>query len=394
MKYNFDQHIDRRHTLSVKWDSFARSGLSEDTLPLWVADMDFPAPPAVSAALEKQSRHGIYGYSEAGEAYSDALIKWYRERHNFTIDPRWIVRTPGVVCAIAQAVRAFSQEGDGVLIQPPVYYPFKNVIVDNRRRVVENPLIYKDGRYSINLDHFATIIKRERPKIFILCSPHNPVGRVWTAEELRAMGKICQDQGVIVIADEIHADFTYPGHSHRVFTELAPDFKDFTILCTAPSKTFNLAGLCASNIIIADEKLRRRFSQELRASATNMVGVMGLLACQVAYAEGAPWLAELKVYLQGNLDYQRRFIEKEMPGMRLVEPEGTYLTWVDFSSLGLPSKELDKLILKKAKVWLDDGPLFGTGGDGFQRFNIACPRATLSQAMERIAAAVKSVSRN
>ena len=385
---NFDEIIERRNTDSIKYDFAARRGLPEDVLPLWVADMDFRTPPCVIEALVEKSRHGIFGYSESREDYFAVLKSWFSRRFGWEVQPEWLIKTPGVVYAICMAIRALTSEGDAVLIQQPVYYPFESSVINNDRELVVNELAYENGRYHIDFEDFERKITQHRVKMFILCSPHNPVGRVWTKEELTRMGDICVKHGVIVVADEIHADFVYPGYSHTVFANIKPEFADITVTCTAPTKTFNLAGLQISNIFVSNQRMRKRIKQEISRTGYSQLNVMGMVACKAAYAQGEEWLEELKAYLTGNLDFVRRFIDAHMPDIRLVEPEGTYLIWLDCRALGLNDKALDDLVIQRAKLWLDGGHMFGQGGSGFQRINIACPRSLLEQAMERLAAAV------
>jgi cystathionine beta-lyase len=385
MTYSFDKIIDRRGTDSLKYDLAANRGMPEDIIPLWVADMDFPAPPEVLEALVEKSRHGIFGYSDTiGDDYFNALADWYASRFNWHLSPKWLVKTPGVVFAICTAIRALTEEGDAVLIQEPVYYPFAGSVRANNRNLVVNELVYRDGRYYIDFDDFEDKIARNRVRLFILCSPHNPVGRVWSEEELAAMGEICLKYGVKVVADEIHADFVYPGYRHHVFETIRPEFADMTITCTAPTKTFNLAGLQISNVFISNTELRKKFKQELEKTGYSQPNIMGLVACKAAYRYGAQWLEDLKSYLVSNLALVRDFLAQELPSVRLVEPEGTYLLWLDFRALDLPDKELNDLIVQKAGLWLNAGPMFGAGGEGFQRINIGCPAATLQKALERL----------
>lgn len=385
MTYSFDKIIDRRGTDSLKYDLAAKRGMPEDIIPLWVADMDFPAPPEVLEALVEKSRHGIFGYSDTiGDDYFNALADWYASRFNWHLSPKWLVKTPGVVFAICTAIRALTEEGDAVLIQEPVYYPFAGSVRANNRNLVVNELVYRDGRYYIDFDDFEDKIARNRVRLFILCSPHNPVGRVWSEEELAAMGEICLKYGVKVVADEIHADFVYPGYRHHVFETIRPEFADMTITCTAPTKTFNLAGLQISNVFISNTELRKKFKQELEKTGYSQPNIMGLVACKAAYRYGAQWLEDLKSYLVSNLALVRDFLAQELPSVRLVEPEGTYLLWLDFRALNLPDKELNDLIVQKAGLWLNAGPMFGAGGEGFQRINIGCPAATLQKALERL----------
>ena len=353
--------------------------------------MDFKTAPAILARLEQVVKHGIFGYSEGREDYFLAVSRWYKEHFGWEVRPNWLVKTPGVVFAIAAAIRAFTQEGDGVLIQQPVYYPFSEVICDNGRVLVNNPLKLSEGHYEIDFQDFEDKIKANRVKLFLLCSPHNPVGRVWKEWELRKLGDICVKYGVIVVSDEIHSDFTYPGHSHHVFAALSPEYADITVTCTAPSKTFNLAGLQISNIFISNSDIRRKFKKEVAAQGYSQVNLMGLIACQAAYEEGWEWLSQLKEYLSGNLDFVKDFLKERLPEITLIEPEGTYLIWLDFRKLNLPEEELEELIVKKANLWLDSGAIFGKVGEGFERINIACPRKTLQQALVQLEDAVHQI---
>lgn len=381
MKFNFDQVIDRRGTGSIKYDFAQERGIPAEALPLWVADMDFQVPPAVTEALIEKSRHGIFGYTDSKADYFDTLQCWFDRCFGWRVRPEWLVKTPGVVFAINMAIRALTQAGDAVLIQPPVYYPFARSVRNNDRRLVINELRYADGKYTVDFEDFEAKITAGSVKLFILCSPHNPVGRVWTREELERMGEICLAHGVTVVSDEIHANFVYPGHKHLVFANLRPEFSGITVTCTAPSKTFNLAGLQISNIWIEDQGLREKFCGEMERCGYDQPGLMGLAACRAAYAEGWDWLVELRDYLAGNLEFVREFLRKRLPGVRLVEPEGTYLAWLDFRGLGLSDEALDELMLHKAGLWLDGGTMFGEGGEGFQRVNMACPRSVLEQAL-------------
>lgn len=391
--YDFDEIIDRTDTDSLKYDFALRRGMPEDILPLWVADMDFRAPKEVIEALVLKSEHGIFGYSDSREAYFEILKRWFLRYFSWEIKPQWLVKTPGVVFAVTTAVRAYTDEGDGILIQEPVYYPFRESIEVNHRDVVVNELVYKNGRYEIDFDDFEAKIADSKVKMFILCSPHNPVGRVWTKEELIRMGDLCLKHGVIVVSDEIHADFVYEGHTHYVMADLKEAFQNNTITCTAPSKTFNLAGLQISNIFIANRSLKHQFKEEIVKAGYSQPNIMGLVSCAAAYKHGHEWLSELKIYLKENLEYIREFLRTSIPEARLIEPEGTYLVWVDFSQVPLfkamTQKEMDAFIAHKAGLWLDGGVMFGKSGKGFQRFNIACPRSILKKALHQLADAIK-----
>lgn len=390
-RYDFDTVIDRRNTNSLKYDFARERGYPEGVLPLWVADMDFRAPEPVLDALRKTVDHGIFGYSDVKDGYYDAVSQWFLTRFGWQTRPEWLVKTPGVVFALAMAVRSLTQPGDSVLIQPPVYYPFFNVIRSNDRKVVESRLVYKDGAYAIDFADFERKAAKEHVKLFILCSPHNPIGRVWTVEELRRLGDICRKHGIYVVSDEIHCDFTLPGHPHHVFLDAVPELTERAIVCTAPSKTFNLAGLQASNIWIPGEEIRKRFVREMSRCGYSGLNRMGLIACQAAYEGGGDWLDGCRTYLRDNLDFLRAFLAERIPQVRLVEPEGTYFAWLDCSGLGLSQEALDELIIRRAKLWLDAGHIFGGNGGQFQRVVLACPRATLRQALEQLAQAVSGV---
>jgi cystathionine beta-lyase len=388
MKYNFDEIIDRRNTDCLKYDFAAERGKPEDVLPLWVADMDFRTAPGIIEQAVKDAGFGIYGYTESKNDYFQAVANWYETYFDWKVERRWLVKTPGIVFAIGAAVQALTEKGDAVMIQQPVYYPFSEVVKDGDRKLVSSALVLCDGHYEIDFEDFEQKIKDEKVKLFVLCSPHNPVGRVWTKEELQRIGEICLKYDVKVVSDEIHSDFVYGDRKHYVFTTVDPRFEEFAIVCTAPSKTFNLAGMQVSNIFIPNQQIRRAFKKQMSAVGYSQVNMIGLRACKAAYTTGREWLEELKVYLQGNLDFVRDFLEKNLPQIKLIEPEGTYLIWLDFRALGLTEEKLEHLIVHEAKLWLDSGAIFGKDGEGFERINIACPRAVLEEALTRLAGAV------
>lgn len=392
--YDFDQVIDRRSTNSLKYDFAVEHGRPADVLPLWVADMDFRAPEPVLDTLRKAVEHGIFGYSDVKEGYYDAVSGWFESRFHWQTQRPWLVRTPGVVFALAMAVRALTKPGDGVLIQPPVYYPFSRVVRNNDRRIVENALVYRDGGYAIDFEDFRRKIEEKHVRLFLLCSPHNPVGRVWSPEELRKMGDICREHGVYVVSDEIHCDFAFPEHPHHIFLSVVPELAERAVVCTAPSKTFNLAGLQVSNIWIPGEETRNLFVREMGRCACPQPNMMGLAACQAAYEGGGAWLEACRTYLRGNLDFLRAFLAERIPRIRLVEPEGTYFAWLDCSGLGLNRRELNDLVVREAKLWLDAGHIFGQEAEQFQRVVLACPRATLQQALEQLERAVRTLNRS
>ncbi|MDR1564687.1 MAG: pyridoxal phosphate-dependent aminotransferase [Oscillospiraceae bacterium] len=381
MIYNFDEIINRKNTGSIKYDFAAKRGRPEGLLPLWVADMDFAAPKGVVEELEKAVRHGIFGYAEPMEAYYQALTAWFSGRYGLEFTKEDVVCTPGVVYALAQIVRALTNEGEGVIIQSPVYYPFYSVVEENGRKVVRNPLIFKDGRYTMDFDGLEALAAQEEVKMLLLCSPHNPVGRVWKRDELERLNEICRRNNIIVVADEIHCDFVYSGNKHTSFGLLDEN----AVICTAPSKTFNLAGLQTANVIVKDTAQRRRLLAEISRSGYSQLNTLGLVACRAAYQHGAEWLAELITYLEQSLALVRDFINERLPKVKLIEPEGTYLIWLDFTAYGLTQKELDRRVIQGAGLWLDTGTMFGREGEGFQRINLTCPHSVLRQALEQLA---------
>lgn len=384
MRFDFDAIIDRRNTCSIKYDFAAERGMPEGLIPLWVADMDFKAPPAVIEALSQAVSHGIFGYSDVKQDYAAVVLDWFSRRFGWQANPSWLVKSPGIVFAIATAIRAYTKPGEAVLIQQPVYYPFHRMTQINDRVVVNSPLVYEDGAYVLDFDDFEAKILRHQVRLFILCNPHNPVGRVFTARELERLGDICVRHGVVIVSDEIHQDFIFPGHRHTVLAALKPEFADITVTCTAPSKTFNIAGLQVSNIFIANPERRDAFRQEMARTGHHMLNSLGLCAARAAYEQGEEWLEELLVYLKGNLDFTRRYLAERMPRIRLVEPEGTYLLWLDFRDLFDSEEDRQRFMVEKAGLWLDQGTMFGEDGQGFERVNIACPRSVLKQALERL----------
>ncbi|MGN0204583.1 MAG: MalY/PatB family protein [Coprococcus sp.] len=386
---NFDQIIERRNTDCLKYDFAVRRGKPADVLPLWVADMDFPTSSLIIDALEERVRHGIFGYTESRESYFEAVADWMYRMHGWQVDRRWLVKTPGVVFALAMAVKAYSDPGDAVLIQQPVYYPFTEVIEDNDRIVVSSDLILEsDGKYHIDFDDFEQKIVEHHVQLFLLCSPHNPVSRVWSEEELLRIGEICLKHGVIVVSDEIHEDFVFGDRRHYVFANLRKEFESITVTCTSPAKTFNLAGLQISNIFIQNPILRGKLHKQIAAAGYSQLNTLGITACEAAYRNGESWYRAMMAYLEENITFLRAYLKKNLPGIRMIEPEGTYLIWLDCRGLGLPEPELEKLIVEKAGLWLDSGAIFGKAGEGFERINVACPRKILEEALTKIKRAV------
>lgn len=388
--YDFDQLIERRNTDCVKWDNLEKIYGSKDLLPLWVADMDFPVAPAISEAIRKRAEHGVYGYNFISDRYFEAVINWMERRHNWTIDKDWIIFSPGVVPALSYGVRAFTQPGDNVIIQSPVYHPFYKAIELNGRQIRTNPLVERDGRFYMDYEDLERKID-SRTKLLILCSPHNPVGRVWTEEELKRLGEICLKHNIIVISDEIHFDIVFKGYKHTVFANISKELRDISIICTAPSKTFNIAGLHTSNIIIANEKLREKYKREVSKDSISTPNIFGAEALIAAYNEGEDWLDSLIEYLEGNRDYFIDYVSKNIPQLRVIKSEGTYLLWVDCSGLGMDSEGLRDFFTNRCKLALNHGSMFGVEGELFQRFNIGCPRSILEEALTRIEKEIKNL---
>lgn len=390
---NFDEIIDRKKSYCAKWDSQPEEINDDCLIPLWVADMDFKVAQPIEKAIEKCVKHGVYGYAIIPENYDDAIISWMERRHQFKVEKDWIVLTPGVVTALKIAVQAYSQVDDAVLVFKPVYYPFDFSIELNKRKLIECPLVRKENHYEIDLEDLETKIKENDVKLIILCNPHNPVGKVYTKDELYQIGMICKKYQVKVIVDEIHQDFVFGNHQHIPFYNVDESFKDFSIICTAPSKTFNLAGLQTSNIIIANKNMRKQFIEVKEANGINDPQLFGMVACMSAYNECELWVDEMLEYINDNFIYLDQFLKANMPEIKMMDHEGLYLAWIDFTAMNMTHQELEEFMLKKAHLWLDEGYIFGTGGAGFERFNLALPRSQLAKVCQQLLIAYKEKSR-
>jgi len=400
--FNFDERINRYGTNSVKWEFHVKkerleyrepdldSPVENAYLPMWVADMDFKCAPAIVDALAERARQGVYGYSAPTDSYYEAVIGWAQRRHGWKIERDWIVLTPGVVPAIKYAVQAFIKPGEKVLIQPPVYHPFRFSIENNGAVVKTSPLIYENGCYRMDFDDLAKKAADPGVKMAILCSPHNPVGRVWEPDELKKYAEICLENNLLVIADEVHCDLIYKDYTFTAYATKCeePQFQN-SIICRAASKSFNLAGLSTSSTIIPNEAIREQYLQVISRSGSINGNTFGLVATEAAFNHGAPWLDAAMDYIEENLKYMENFFSEHLPEIKIVHPEGTYLVWVDFSALGLDRDARKKIFLEEAQLSLDEGELFGEEGQGFERFNIACPRAILVEALERVRNAVR-----
>ncbi len=396
MRYDFDRVIDRSETNSLKWDKhyLKEHFETDDVLPFWVADMDFQCPQPVIEAVKKRAAEEIYGYSwHKTPSYLNAVAHWMKRRHKWEIETDWIVFSPGIVPAVYMLIQTFSNIGEKVIIQPPVYYPFFTAIENNGRKLVTNQLHYENKKYTIDFEDFEEKAKDPLTKMFILCSPHNPVGRVWTEKELRRLGDICLENDVLIVSDEIHHDLILSGYKHTLFSTISEEFEKNTIMCTAPSKTFNIAGLQISNIIIPDEKIRESFINTiLNQNGLMTPNAFGIVALIAAYNEGEEWLEQVLKYIEANFKFLKEFVNEKLPDVDFLDPEGTYLAWLDFNKLGMDAKKLREFMLKQARVALDDGKIFGPGGEGFERVNVACPRSLLKECMIRIVNALKEKS--
>lgn len=392
MRYDFDRHIERRGTCSVKWSDEimrqmnGRTGLT----PLWVADMDFACPQPVIDAVIEEARRGVYGYSYRTDGYFESFIGWNERRHDWKVERDWLIYSAGVVTALNAAVQEFTEEGDKVIIQPPVYHPFFYSVRNNRRQVLENTLReLPGGDYAMDFDGLEKMASDPKAKLAILCSPHNPVGKVWSEGELRRFGEICLANGVLVIADEIHSDLIFKGRRHVPFATLSEDFARRSITCTAPSKTFNMAGLQVSNLIVPDDGLRKALSERMEANGIEEPGIFGVVAAEAAYRHGEEWLAQALDYMESNAEFIGDFVRRRMPRVGYRKPDGTYLAWLDFRGMGLDEDALKELVVDKAGLALNLGTMFGPSGSGFARLNFSCTKALLEDSMSRLASSCR-----
>jgi cystathionine beta-lyase len=380
MKHNFDEIIPRRNSNSYKWDS----ATDPDVLPMWIADMDFRTAPAVISAFERRAQHGIFGYTKVPAAYFDAVTGWFERRHGFSIQKDQILFTSGVVPALSAIIKALTNPKDKVIVQTPVYNCFFSSIRNNECEIVSNDLIYKDGRYFVDYKDLEEKASDPKAKLLLLCSPHNPAGKVWTREELLRIGEICLRNNVVVVSDEIHCDLVYPGHTHIPFGSISEDFLNNSVTCTAPGKTFNLAGIQVANIIARDEDIRRKIDKALNINEVCEINAFAVEAVIAAYNDGESWLEDLKKYLYENYLYLESFFEQNLPQLKVLPLEATYLVWVDCSALEIRSENIAKKLLDKGKVWINEGTIYGNSGEGFIRINIATQRENLIKGLERI----------
>lgn len=391
MSYNFDIVHNRTASNASKWNCglLKRVFGEEDILPLWVADMDFMAAKPIRQALSDEVKHGIFGYSFLFDEYFDAVVDWIERRHSWKIEKEWIVVSPGVITAICFLLQDLCKKGDKVIVQNPLYNPIKHAIISNACKVVDNPLVFRDGHYQMDFEDMERKAQDPKVKVMILCNPHNPSGRVWEREQLERLGRICIDNNIVIISDEIHNDLILDGNKHTILGGISEEFADNSIICTSPNKTFNLAGLGISNIIIKNDEIRKKLDFTKDKYALAHVNPFSIEALKAAYNKSEDWLEELLVYLSDNQKFIENFIRNKLPNVKLVKSEGTYLAWIDFNALGLSTEELKELIYNKAKVGLNNGIEYGEAGKGFMRLNFACPRSILKEALVRIEKAIK-----
>ena len=387
MKYDFDEIIDRRGTNCVKWDGAE----NPDVLPMWVADMDFRTAPAIIEALRRRVDHGVFGYTRVPQSYYDAVTGWFARRHGWNIDKDWIIYTSGVVPALSAVIKALTMPGDKVLIQTPVYNCFFSSIRNNGCEIVESPLVYADNTYSIDFEDLERKASDPKVKAMILCNPHNPAGRVWSRDELIRIGEICIRHDVVVIADEIHCELVMPGYEYTPFASISEEFSRHSVSCVSPSKAFNIAGLQIANIVCADAGRRAKIDRAININEVCDVNPFGVIALQAAYNEGAEWLDQLLEYIYDNYEYMRSFCEEHLPDFPITKLEGTYLVWMDCRKFGMTSAELEKVLIQDAKLWLNAGTMYGKDGEGFMRWNIACPRARMIEGLKRFEKFAKNI---
>ncbi|GET30582.1 MalY/PatB family protein [Prolixibacter sp. SD074] len=388
MAYNFDEVIERSGTNCVKYDRLEQYCGNADALPMWVADTDFRVPDFIMSAIRERAEHEVLAYSFRPESYHQSIVDWMKKRHGWDIEREWISFSPGVVPAITILIMALTEPDDKVIVQPPVYFPFFTCVKGSGRKMVENPLKLENGRYYFDFEDLKAKID-DKTKMLLLSSPHNPGGMVWTKEELTELGSICKEKGVIIVSDEIHSDLVYPGHKHVPLPSISEELAEITVVCMAPNKTFNIAGLSSAFLVIPQKKMRVRYERLLNVLHVQGGNIFGTVATEAGYAHGEEWLGELLEYLQGNLNYLNEFMARHLPKIKVMQPESTFLVWLDFRDYGLNEKEMKEVLVNKAGVAMNVGSTFGTGGEGYFRMNIGCPRSTLQEGLERIEKALR-----
>lgn len=389
-RYNFDNVIDRTGTSAIKIDRLDRVFGRHDLTPLWIADLDFAVCPEITEALLRRLRHPVLGYSEAADGYWQSIIDWNLRRHGFGIAREELAFIPGVVKGIALAVNYFTTRGDGVVIQPPVYTPFRTVVEGNGRRVIENPLLFDGEKYTMDLDGLREIVAKEKPRMMVLCNPHNPIGIQWSKETLAELADICHKAGVVVVSDEIHGDLMLAGRKHIPFLSVSPEAKAVGIMLGAPSKTFNIPGLVSSWMVVKNPELRDPFYNWLEVNEFSAPVLISTIGAEAAYNNGEAWLDQMLAYVEENIDFVTDFCKHNIPGLKVIRPEASFLLWLDFRELHMCHREIMDLLLDKAHLALNDGTMFGEQGSGFARLNVGTPRCVLANALQSLAMAVKS----
>ena len=390
MKFNFDKIIDRTNNFSAKWSEMNKNFGTNNLLPMWVADMDFLTAPCVMEALKDRLEQGIFGYTTRPSSYNESIVNWLDNRFSWKINQEWLMFSPAVITSISLLIQNLTQKNDKIMIQEPVYSPFHNIVESNERNLVISPLVkLDDGSYVMDYEDIEAKIKDV--KVFILCNPHNPVGRVWTREELTRLGEICLKHNVLVISDEIHSDIILKNHKHTPFASISKEFSENTITCMAPTKTFNLAGLQSSFLVISNPYYYEVMDKAFSILDIKRNNAFSLVATEAAYNYGEDWLYELIKYIEDNVDFAIDYIKNHMPQLKVKKPEGTYLLWVDFSNLNVDKKDLKNTLINKGRIALSDGSSFGIGGDGYYRINLACPRSMVLEGLKRIEFAIKSL---
>ena len=390
MKYNFDEFVDRSHTDTVKSGRLKQLFGREDLIPLWVADMDFLCPPAVTEALKERVEHGLFGYTMPSQAYYDSILGWLKRRHQWKVKQEYLTYVPGVVKAFAFAMDVFTQKGDGVIIQPPVYHPFRLVTQALGRKVIHNPLLLQDGRYRIDFDGLERLLKTTDCKMLLFCNPHNPGGRVWSPDELKKLAALCHAYRVLVVSDEIHGDMAFPGYRHTPFATVSPEAEQNSITLMAPSKTFNIAGIVSSFAVVPNPKIRQLYFDYLGARELNDGTVFAYTATRAAYEQGDEWLKEMMQYVEQNVSLVDGFFKEHIPQIKVMIPQASFLVWLDCRELGLTQKEVVDLFVNKARLALNDGTMFGREGEGFMRMNVGTPRSVIETALNNLKKACKA----
>ena len=390
MKFNFDKIVDRTNNFSAKWSEMNKNFGTNNLLPMWVADMDFLTAPCVMEALKDRLEQGIFGYTTRPSSYNESIVNWLDNRFSWKINQEWLMFSPAVITSISLLIQNLTQKNDKIMIQEPVYSPFHSIVESNERNLVISPLVkLDDGSYVMDYEDIEAKIKDV--KVFILCNPHNPVGRVWTREELTRLGEICLKHNVLVISDEIHSDIILKNHKHTPFASISKEFRENTITCMAPTKTFNLAGLQSSFLVISNPYYYEVMDKAFSILDIKRNNAFSLVATESAYNYGEDWLYELIKYIEDNVDFAIDYIKNHMPQLKVKKPEGTYLLWVDFSNLNVDKKDLKNALINKGRIALSDGSSFGIGGDGYYRINLACPRSMVLEGLKRIEFAIKSL---